>query len=139
MNRNYSWLITPQAGTQIAWIDVGVDTTTPFISGIVAPPNWSYTYNTNDSTNHQTSPSTHGTIVAINGACSTVMRWSGPPMNSTFEIAFNGPRYLHTSEWDTSNFAVANWSRPLGMGAGPIHAPKYGFVPVAGDEQDDAR
>lgn len=67
----------------------------------------------------------HGNSTAINGACPLVLRFSGPPKTSNFTLAYDFAHNwdIHDADWKASNGNKANWTKPVGLGEGPLHSP----------------
>ena len=134
MNREYSYLVTPDSAKgcgSITQVDIGIHFAASQISGIVAPAGWGYVYvNEANSDDPKTG---HGNTTSFSGQCPLVMRWSGQAQTNQFEIAFNGPDAYHDVHWDTSDGSAVNWSLAVGWGYGPVHSPRFGWVPVSAD------
>jgi hypothetical protein len=67
----------------------------------------------------------HGNVSAIGGNCNVILRFSGPPQTSSFTLAYDFDHNwdVHDANWKASNGNRANWTKPVGLGEGPLHSP----------------
>jgi hypothetical protein len=71
----------------------------------------------------------HGTVSSPTGECPYLLTWTASSANfevTSFIFGFNNPRTPHDVDWEVRGYdwgTWSNWSAPVGMGAGPVHAP----------------
>jgi len=91
----------------------------------VLPPSWSVLMTTGAKHDHWTGKTAHGQVSpGPNGKCPFFLTFTGPQITAgTF--AYDNKRHSHDVGWlvGALNPATEDWSKPVGTGEGPIHAP----------------
>lgn len=67
----------------------------------------------------------HGGLSQPTGTCPYTVAWTGPAINAGL-FGYDNSNEPHDVGWDVNtNAAVVseNWAAPVGLGAGPVHAP----------------
>jgi len=132
LDRKYSYIVTP--GRQgVSRIRIGLHQHIGFNpTNVVLPTNWTWTIVQGVPSPDRLNFVGHGQVTSPVGTCNDVILFSGPTMNNQFQIGFNATQNAHEVDWQTGGIG-ANWNKPIGMGAGPIHGP-LGFVNPGGDQ-----
>jgi hypothetical protein len=68
----------------------------------------------------------HGDFTSIGTECEYILRWSGPAQTSSFTLGYDavGPFTfdIHDVHWKIAGGPRADWSKPVGLGRGPVHS-----------------
>ncbi|MCP4567199.1 MAG: hypothetical protein GY841_06440 [FCB group bacterium] len=106
------------------------DTYLSHYSDICHPAGWTYTIIPGTRPDHS-GPTPHGSVSpGPTDDCSYTFIFyniSGAPLSSTSaDFGFNYDGYPHDVDWTVAAFpsVSADWSAPVGMGAGPVHGPR---------------
>ncbi len=127
VNRDYSYIITPGSG-DISVVEFGVNANFSHkynISMVVMPQGWDYVY-VEEDTAASSMRLRHGFISQPTENNSKIIRFYGPAMGDTFQIAFKSNFNPKAVEWNTSDGSTTDWDQPCGHGYGPVHSP-FGF------------
>jgi hypothetical protein len=127
INRDYSYIITPGAGG-VSSFEIGVAANFNHnynISMEVMPQGWDYDYIDSDDTQSSNMRSRHGNIIDPQDDCLKVIKFEGPVMTDSFQIAFKSNFNPKAVDWVT-DYSSTDWSQPCGHGHGPVHSP-HGF------------
>lgn len=142
---NYFYHVNfPSGGAvQVSRIDIGTDD--PDIthySGWIEPPGWSHQIIAAPAGwQHRPGCKVHGVTTTPVGDCPFIIRWTPtpptPPATSSFTLGFDISRAAHETTWKSSVFGnQANWSKPIGLGEGPVHSPQLNTPPHQQGQHD---
>jgi hypothetical protein len=132
----YTYVVTPGVTPITNVIIPTDDPMMPRYTNICAPTGWNMTI-VGASFSHA-DKTAHGTISGPStGNCPFAMNWTGPATAVPFELGFDHPWTSHNVSWFDDDTGT-NWAAPVGLGAGPIHAPQqqiptlsqYGMIAV---------
>jgi hypothetical protein len=111
----------------VSSIDVGthIDNNLADYVNLVMPAGWALTIPAGTPVDPGFVCTPHGNVSAIAGNCNFNLHFSGPPQTSSFVLAYDFvPNYdIHDANWKASNGNRANWTKPVGLGEGPLHSP----------------
>jgi len=111
----------------VSSIEVGthIDNNLADYINLVMPAGWSLTIPSATPPDAGFVCTPHGSTSAINGNCNFKLRFSGPAQTSSFTLAYDFvPDYdIHDANWKASNGNQSNWTKPVGLGQGPVHSP----------------
>lgn len=66
----------------------------------------------------------HGLITDWDTPSAYRIVWTGPALTTNLTyFGFNNPNAPEDAAWVTNSPSQANWSQPVAMGEGPVHAP----------------
>ena len=127
-NRKYKYRVYPGAGNSISWIEIGVhDDDISNFTNFILPTGWAALIDEFDPTPHHTFVTQHGVKTPFFGNCPHVLycfATDGQFAKTTpFNIGFNHPGEPHDATWQLSDASIADWSKKLGTGRGPVHSP----------------
>ena len=140
--RDYWYEVTP--GSQgVDRIEIGVHTRSPGLLNVVLPSTWTMSIVPAAVPDDQ--PFTpHGSVTPTTGGCNWVIVWTGDCQYQPFQLGYNKNWTVgkpHDVDWSADECSQvitnADWTKPVGLGAGPVHSPYSGWVPTEVNETQD--
>jgi hypothetical protein len=111
----------------VSSIEVGthIDNNLADYVNLVMPAGWALTIPARTPVDPGFVCTQHGNVSAVGGNCNYVLRFSGPAQTSNFTLAYDFVHNydVHDANWKASNGNQANWTKPVGLGEGPLHSP----------------
>ncbi|TAJ16063.1 MAG: hypothetical protein EPO68_11775 [Planctomycetota bacterium] len=107
-------------------VEIGVDMSDlPMYTNLVKPPGWIVEILAASPT-HALATTPHGSTSTPGGTCEYVLKFSGPAMTSHFTLGYDYDANFeaHDANWKVNNNVNrADWTKPVGLGQGPVHSP----------------